>query len=123
MRVQSDERLARSRKAGKVASRHLAEAKKKLNLDKRAEFYKAVSAAIRGFVQDKLGLELTDFSSHSINAVLQKQDIEAQIIRDYIEILDESDFRQFANISDTKDGRLVFFSKAKKVLTNLEKWI
>ncbi|MBN2426316.1 MAG: protein BatD [Calditrichaceae bacterium] len=123
VKIQSNIKLARSRKAGKIASRHLALAKKKVDQDDQYEFYKAISSALRGFVQDRLGLELTDFNSHSIQKVLSEKGIDEEVITTYTDIVTESDFRQFANIQDSKEARRDFFEKARMVLTKLEKWI
>ena len=118
-----DEKLARSRKAGKVASRQLAAARSLIDSDKQGEFYRAVTQALQGFVRDRLNIELTEFNKRSIQRELGSRDIAEAEIAEYISVLEESDFRQYSNSSAEAEDRKNFFDKAKAILTKLEKWI
>jgi len=122
-RLSGNEQLVRSRKAGKIASRHLSVAKKQLNNENQSEFYKAISQALQGFVQDKLNIELTDFSLPNIRKVLKQKGIAEEEIEEYLSVLEESDFRQFANKSAPTSERRQFFKQAVDALTKFEKWI
>jgi len=118
-----DEKLARSRKAGKIASRQLAAASSLTDSDKQTEFYKAVTQALQGFVRDRLNIELTECNKRSIQRELGSRGIAEEEISEYISVLDESDFRQYSNSSSETEDRKNFFEKAKTILTKLEKWI
>ncbi len=122
-RLSSDERLVRSRKAGKMASKQLAKARDLLKSGDYDQFYKAVSSALQGFVRDKLNIDLSDFSTPNVRKHLTARNIDANVIDEYIAVLEEADFRQFAKISDSEQERRKFYERAKKVLTSLEKWI
>lgn len=122
-RLSSDERLLRSRKAGKIAAKQLSRARELLSDEKQEEFFKAVSNALQGFVRDKLNLELTDFSTPNVRKHLNERNIDKEVVDEYISVLEEADFRQFANIPATREERQAFYERAKKVLTSLEKWI
>ena len=121
--IQKDLRLARRRKAGKIAAMHLTEAREALKPDKEKEFYKAVSYALQGFVSDKLNIQMTDFNSISVQKNLQKVGVGKEEIDEYQSCLEQSDFMQFAggksDISDMKD----FYNQVKVILTKLEKYI
>ncbi|MBN1408288.1 MAG: protein BatD [Calditrichaceae bacterium] len=123
VKLTGNEYLARSRRAGKYASKQLAEAKKKILSPDDGEFYKAVSLALQGFVRDKLNIELTDFSVVNVRAALEKRKINPQEINEYIAILEESDLRQYANISASSDDKVTLYNKAKDILTKFEKWM
>ena len=88
-----------------------------------AEYYKAVSAALRGFVQDKLFIDLTDFTMQKVKKALNEKGIPADQVDEYISVLEESDFKQYANVSSTQQEKQELFEKAKSILTKLEKWI
>ncbi len=122
-RMQSDTRLARSRKAGKMASRHLAQAKKLLNVEEEYRFYKAIASALQGFVQNRLNIELSDFSVQNVRRTLGEYRIDSGLVEDYVELLQESDFRQYARTDADYEKRREVFERAKSVLTGLEKWI
>ncbi len=121
-RLYSDARLARRYKAGKLAAKQLARAKTLLGAGQSA-FYKAVSLALQGFVQDKLNMELTDFSAPNIRRLFKERGIPAEETEEYLAILQESDLGQFANISSDSAARQQVYDRAKSILTKLEKWI
>lgn len=122
-RLSGDERLLRSRKAGKIAAKQLSKAHEALKNGDQEQFFKAVSNALQGFVSDKLNLELTDFSAPNVRKHLTDRNIDKDVIEEYIAVLEEADFRQFANIPASPEEREAFYERAKKVLTSLEKWI
>ena len=123
VKLTGNEYLARSRRAGKYAARQLSEAKKKINMAGNGEFYKAISLAMQGFVRDKLNIDLTDFSVVSVRAALAKKKINQDEINEYIDILEESDFKQYANIGASEQEKNDLFEKAKEILTKFEKWM
>ncbi|HGY56205.1 MAG TPA: protein BatD [Caldithrix abyssi] len=122
-RLLSDERLARLVKAGKIATRQLAEAKKMIGAAEQSAFYRAVTSALQGFVQNKMNIDLTDFSEENIRRVLGQKGVDDQVIEEYMSVLQESDFRQFASIPADEAERKTFYEKARSVLTRLEKWM
>ena len=118
-----DEKLARSRKAGKIATRQLAKARSLITAEQQNEFYKAITQALQGFVRDRLNIELTKFNKRSIQQELGKRGIADEETAEYISVLEESDFRQYSNSSAETEDRKNFIEKAKTILTKLEKWI
>jgi hypothetical protein len=122
-KLESNIKLAKSKKAGKIAAKTLAKAKKILSSGKDTEYFKAISAALRGFVQDKLFIDLTDFTMPKVNKALKEKGIPADQVDEYISVLEESDFKQYANVGSTLEEKQELFEKAKSILTKLEKWI
>ena len=122
-KMESNVKLSKSKKAGKIAAKILAGAKKILKSDKDSEYYKAISMALRGFVQDKLFIDLTDFTTVKVDKALKNKGIPEDQIKEYITVIDESDFKQYANVSSTLEEKQELFEKAKLILTKLEKWI
>ncbi len=122
-RLLGDERLARRHKAGKLAAKQLARAKALLLSEDQTGFYKAISTALQGFVRDKLNIELTEFNNSNIKSKFNERGIPEEETGAYLSVLEESDFRQFANIKSERSERQAFYEKAKMILTRLEKWI
>ncbi len=122
-RISSDERLLRSRKAGKLAAKQLSQANEALKAGNQEQFFRAVSAALQGFVRNKLNLELTDFSTPNVRKHLLERKIDPEVVEEYIAVLEEADFRQFAKIEASDRDLQTFYDRAKEVLTKLEKWI
>ncbi len=122
-KLSSDVRLVRSRKAGKLAAKQLTKAQEALKTGDQELFFKAVRSALEGFVRDKLNLELTDFSTPNVRKHLLDRKIDEAIVQEYISVLEEADFRQFAKIEARSEEMRNFYDRAKEVLTKLEKWI
>ncbi len=123
LKLMSDAELARKTRAGKVASKQLTVARSHLSDEASAAFYKALSAALQGFVRDKLNIELTEFSAANIKKVLGERGIPEEDIREYQAVLEESDFSQFSGTQSGRSERDKLFERAKAILTRLEKWI
>ncbi len=122
-RLRSDVGLARRRKAGKIAAKHLAASKGFLKSGRHHEFYKQMSQALQGFVSDKLNIQMTDFNSLTVQRSLERAGVDPKEIREYIDCLSESDFKQFGGEKADLDEMRAFYEKAKGVLTQLEKYI
>ncbi|MGD9487964.1 MAG: BatD family protein [Calditrichaceae bacterium] len=123
VRLSGNQELARRKKAGRIAGKALADARKKISLENQSEFYRSISQALQGFVQNKLNLELTDFGRQNLEKSLCHKGIADSEIQEYLEVLEESDFRQFANISANNVDKNDLYNRAKSILTKLEKWI
>ena len=122
-RMRSDLQLARRRKAGKIAAKHLAAARKVLKPGVQNEFYRTISQALQGFVSDRLNLQLTDFTSITVQKNLEKVGVGQEEITEYQDCLTESDFRQFAGSKVSLQEMKDFYERVKKILTRLEKYI
>ena len=121
--VRSDLQLAIRRKAGKIATKHLTEAKRTLKPDHGSEFYKKMSKALQGFVSDRLSIQMTDFNNQTVRKNLEKVGVGVEEIKEYQNCLNESDYRQFAGSDANIEDMKTFFERAKDILTQLEKYI
>jgi len=115
--------LARRQKAGKLASKHLSQARKMMKSGDEPAFYRATSDALQGFVCDRLSLQISDFSSVSVRPALQKAGLGDDEVDEYLSCLQESDFRRYAGTTDGSGETEKFYERAKKILTRLEKYI
>ena len=86
-------------------------------------FYRRTSQALQGFVSDKLNIQMTDFGEQTVNRALSSAGAGEEEIREYLECLQESDFRQFAGGEADPMQMRLFYDRVKKVLTQLENYI
>jgi hypothetical protein len=115
--------MARRRKAGRIASKHLTRARQTLKSDDRKEFYRATTQALQGFVSDRLNLQTSDFSIVNVEKDLLKVNVGNDEIEEYLACLQESDFRRYSG-SGSEAGELKsFYERVRKILTRLEKYI
>jgi len=122
-KLRGDVYLARRKRAGKIAARHLREARKALIGKDQRDFYRITSQALQGFVSDKLNIQMTDFSETTVTTALTGAGAGDDEIQEYINCLQESDFRQFAGGEAKPEEMQAFFRRVRKVLTQLEKYI
>jgi hypothetical protein len=115
--------LERRRRAGKIASKHLTKARQALKSNDREEFYRATTLALQGFVSDRLNLQTSDFSSVNVEKDLRKVNLGDDEIKEYLDCLQESDFRRYSG-SGVEEGELKsFYERIRNILTRLEKYI
>ena len=122
-KIRKDSRLAKRRKAGRIAAKHLTEAKKALKSSPKEVFYRKISQALQGFVSDRLNIEMTDFNASTVKNNLTQAGVGDDEIIEYQSCLEESDFRQFAGSNIDIQEMKIFFERVKKILTRLEKYI
>jgi BatD DUF11 like domain len=115
--------LKRNRYAGKLAAKFLSAASKNVNHEDDALFYRSINAALSKFVQDKLNIELTDFSIPNVKQALTKKEIPGEIISEYADLISECDFRQFASAGSSDEDKKLILEKARSVITKLEKYM
>jgi hypothetical protein len=115
--------LARRRKAGKIASKHLTTARQTLKSNDREEFYRSTTQALQGFVSDRLNLQTTDFSIPNVEKDLQNAGVGQDEIAEYLACLQESDFRRYSGSGSESEELKSFYERIKKILTRLEKYI
>jgi hypothetical protein len=115
--------LARRRKAGKIASKHLSKARQTLKLNDKEEFYRSTTQALQGFVSDRLNLQTTDFSIVNVERDLRRANVGEDEIKEYLECLQESDFRRYSGTGAEAEELKVFYERIRNILTRLEKYI
>jgi len=122
-KIAGDKVLARSRAAGKLAGKLLAEAKNNLNNNNESHFYKAINTALSKFVQDKLNIELTDFNVQLAKDALLKKNMPQELVDEYTNIVQDCDFKQFAGSNSSPENKKETLDKARAIITKMEKFI
>jgi hypothetical protein len=122
-KMRGDIQLARRRKAGRIASKHLTEARQTLKLNDREHFYRAITQALEGFVCDRLNLQISDFSSMNVRKDLENAGLGNEEIDEYLSCLQESDFQRYSGSDVETEEMKLFFERVKRILTRLEKYI
>ncbi len=120
VRLAGNVRLNRRLKAGKQAAKWLKDATRHKE-GTAAAFYKAIDEALSGYVRDKLNMELSAFNSDEIGKYLEKQKVDAMLIKRVKAILQESRFRQYGGGSDNAGDRQKVLDEARELITQLEK--
>lgn len=117
----SDIGKVKSRAAGKMASKHLANAQKELTAGNRAAFYDAVAKGLYGYVSDKLNIPVADLNKENIVSRLQARSLDATTIKQLVDTMDLCEMARFAPITGISEQQV--FDKAKNSINEIEEKI
>ena len=107
----------KSKKASKVASKHLAKAKKSLDNQQQKEFYENISKALFGYVSDKLNIALSELNRENIAQKLNHVQVSETTTSSLLDTLELCDMARFAPISVSEQE---IYSKAEKIINQIE---
>ncbi len=113
---------ARKRKAVRQAEKRLREAKTHLQKQNFGEFYGEVSKALLGFVADKTNQSAAGLLRENVEQLLKENDVEQEMISEYLACLDEADFRRFAPGQTAATDAKQFYDRAAELLSNFGKY-
>lgn len=112
----------RTKKAGKVATRRLKMAKKKMEEKDKAGFYDELLKALWGYLSDKLSMPVSELSKDNIAAKLAECQVPADLIEECAEIIGECEFARYApSLSRTTDDKI--YDRVATLMNKLENTI
>lgn len=109
----------RTRKASKVAVRHLRIAENFLKQDLGAAFYEELHKALLGYVSDKLNIAVADLSKEKISALLVAGNAREETAAGFISILDACEFARYAPDSG-HDAMQAHYDEAVQAISSIE---
>ncbi|MCX6248399.1 MAG: BatD family protein [Bacteroidetes bacterium] len=92
----SDTLLMKNRKATRVAIKRLKKANAFLKEQKQEEFYIEISQALWGYLSDKFSIPMAGLSIDSVHEALVNKGVTDEIIRQFVETLNNTEFARFA---------------------------
>lgn len=95
IRKRSNVLLMKHKKATKVSRKRLRKAKEYLKQNKQEEFFVEMSRALWGYLSDKFGIPLAELSRDSVNDALLKKNVNEDIIKQFINTLNDCEFARF----------------------------
>jgi len=112
----SDVVKVKSRRAGKVAARHLAHAEQQLG--NQNEFYDAIFKGLYGYLSDKLNISMADLNRETIISTLKSRNITDQLIAELMDTLDLCEMARYAPVTQLSVPEVL--EKAKKLINTIE---
>ncbi len=88
--------LMRNRRATRIATRRLKNAKVLLDQQKQEAFYEEISQAIWGYISDKFNIPLSELSIETAENSLNRKAVDPQITSRFIEALHNCEYARFA---------------------------
>jgi len=96
IKANADIALMRTKKANKVATKRLKQARRYLQAGNKDNFYEEILRAVWGYLSDKLIIPVADLNRDNIEAELIKYGIGEDLINQFMEILDTGEFARYA---------------------------
>ena len=112
----------RTKKAGKVATKRLKMAKKKMDEKDKAGFYDEVLKAIWGYLSDKLNIPQSELSKDNVATELAACQVPEGLIKECVDIIGDCEFARYApTLSGNADDKV--YSKVAALMNQLENTI
>ncbi|QKJ28687.1 protein BatD [Mucilaginibacter mali] len=117
-RHNSDVVKVRSRRASKIAAKHLADAKKQLATKNSAGYYEALFKGIYGYLSFKLNIPYANLNQEDITENLRARSVSEDLIKQLQDTLDLCDMARFAPVSGISEQEV--FEKTKNMINDIE---
>lgn len=121
-REQEDPEVVARRKAEKVARQKLAQAEQFMQSSDAGAFYKEISTAYLGYVQDKLSIKTADLSRANVAAHLADLHVSKAKIEEFVGVMNKTDMALYSGGAST-DAMQQFYNSAVEVLVGVEREI
>ena len=109
----------RTKKANKVATKRMKNAGKLLAEKNTSAFYDEVLKALWGYISDKMNMPVSQLSKDNIEEELTRHNVSEDLIKDFIDTLNECEFARYApgNQNEAMDK---VYSSAIDVISKME---
>jgi hypothetical protein len=110
----------RNKKANKVANKRLKYAGKLLIENKKDEFYDEVLKALWGYTSDKLSIPISQLSKDNIEENMKNYGVSEELIKDFLNTLNECEFAHFAPSGDTNQTMDKVYTSCMEIMSKME---
>lgn len=114
--------LVKNKKANKVARKRLKAAAAFMKQNNNEAFHESVLKAFEGYLCDKLGIPVAQFSRDTAVAGLLDRKVEQTVIDNYVEVVEQCEFARYAPPSGA-EARADLYNKAEATMGLMEKQI
>ncbi|MBE0655101.1 MAG: protein BatD, partial [Bacteroidales bacterium] len=91
-----------------------------LKENKKEAFYVEVSQALWGYLSDKFSIPMATLSMDTVAETLQRKDVKEEIIKQFIETLNNCEFARFAP-GERHGAMESIYNEAVNIITLMEK--
>ena len=109
----------RGKRANKIATKRLKKAARLMKDNKPGEFYDEALRALWGYVGDKLNIPVEQLSRENISDRLNARQVDEEVIRQFIEAIDECEFERYAP-GDPKGNMSKVYQTAMSAIEKIE---
>jgi hypothetical protein len=117
-KANSDIVKVKSRKASKIAAKHLANAKKQLSAKNTKAFYEDTFKGLYGYLSFKLNIPYANLDQETIATTLRNRSVSEPVVKQLLDTLDLCDMARFAPVTGISEQEV--FEKAKNTIDDIE---
>jgi hypothetical protein len=118
VKTNSDIVQVKSRRAGKVAAKHLASAQQQLLAHNSKTFYENVFRGLYGYLSDKLNIQYAGLDRETIAASLKARSVSDEVVTRLLDTLDLCEMARYAPVTHISENEV--FDKAKGIINDIE---
>ncbi len=112
--------MEKNRKATKVSKKRLKAASAFMKGNRENEFYEEVSKALWGYISDKFNISRSVLSMDNVKDKLLRKSVDEQIINQFIETLNSTEFARFAP-GDKSQNMEGVYNQALEIISKIER--
>ena len=117
-KANSDIVKVKSRRAAKIAAKHLANAQKQLMANNEKAFYEDVFKGLYGYLSDKLNIQYANLDRETIASALNARHVNEQLINRLQDTLDLCEMARYAPVTHISQQEV--FEKARGIINDIE---
>ena len=118
IKTNSDIVKVKSRRAGKIAAKHLASAQQQLLANNTKQFYEDVFKGLYGYLSDKLNIQYANLDRETISLALKEKAVSEQLTTRLLDTLDLCEMARYAPVTHISQREV--FEKAKGIINDIE---
>ena len=120
-RLRQDVTGFRSRRAGKIAERRLAEAQKCLKNQQYSQFHSILESSITGYLSDKFNLPQIEVTTQQIKRFMEERNLNSNLAEDVGALLEECNFARYAPVQTSRNNLEALYERARSAIIRIEK--
>ena len=119
-RVRQDATSFRSRRAGRVAEKRLAEAQKCLKSHQYGQFHSILESSIGGYLSDKFNLPQIEITTQQIKRFMEQRNHNSHLAEEISALLEECNFARYAPVQSDRSNLEALYTRAKNAIVRIE---
>src|SRR5262245_30880988 len=119
-RVRQDVTSFRSRRAGRVAEKRLAEAQKCLTQQQYGQFHSILEASVGGYLSDKFNLPQIEITTQQVKRFMEERKLNSNLAEEVATLLEECNFARYAPVQLDRSNLESLYGRAKNAIVRIE---
>jgi oxygen tolerance protein BatD len=119
-RVRQDATSFRSRRAGRVAEKRLAEAQQCLKNQQYRQFHSILESSVSGYLSDKFNLPQIEITTQQIRRFMEERNPDSHLAEEITALLEECNFARYAPVQSDRGNLEALYARAKTAIVRIE---